>query len=110
MPAKPLPPWALVAQDAFKVFMHVRETIAFYMFIIEESIQAVAMATYLLNKNELKADATEYADWALSYLVTPLREFAKGVGTVAYPMNEAYIAFADASEKAFEAQKKIATK
>ena len=95
--------WWKIPKEAFDIFMNVRETIAFYMFIIEESIQAVGMACYLLKKYGLDEDAKQYANWAKSNLIQPLREFAQGVGQVAYPMNQAYIAFADATEKVMDA-------
>ncbi|MEM5854475.1 MAG: hypothetical protein QW228_08980 [Candidatus Aenigmatarchaeota archaeon] len=99
--------WWKVGKEAFDVFINVRETIAFYMFIIEESIQAMGMACYLLKKYGLNKECKEYADFTLSNLINPLEEFASGVGTWAYPMNEAYKAFATASRKVMEAYKQL---
>jgi len=95
--------WWKVGKEVFDVFMNVRETIAFYMFIIEESIQAMGMACYLLKKYGLDQDAKEYASWTKSNLIEGLKQFADGVGQVAYPMNLAYKAFAEATEKVMDA-------
>jgi len=95
--------WWKIGKEAFDVFVNVRETIAFYMFIIEESIQAMGMACYLLKKYGLDQDAKEYASWTKSNLIQGLKEFAQGVGVIAYPMNEAYKLFAESTEKVMDA-------
>jgi len=95
--------WWKIGKEAFDVFVNVRETIAFYMFIIEESIQAMGMACYLLKKFGLDQDAKEYASWTKSNLIQGLKEFAQGVGVIAYPMNEAYKLFAESTEKVMDA-------
>ena len=96
-------PGLAVAKEAFEVFMNIRETIAFYMFIVEESIQAVGMACYLSAKYQDYSRAKELATWAINELIDPLKEFAESpAGILAYPMNEAYKAFAEASKKTME--------
>jgi len=95
--------WAKIGKEAFKQFVNIRETIAFYMFIIEESIQAMGMACYLLKKYGLDQDAKEYASWTKSNLINGLKEFASGAGVIAYPMNEAYKLFAESAEKVMDA-------
>jgi len=99
--------WWNIAKSAFSVFEDVRGTISFYMFIIEESIQTVNMAMYLLYKAGLYSELEEVLNWAEGNLVNPLEDFANGVGTVAYPMNLSYVAFAQASKKLIEAYRKL---
>ena len=96
-------PTLSVAKEAFDVFMNIRETIAFYMFIVEESIQAVGMACYLSAKYQDYSRAKELATWAIDELINPLYDFANSpAGVLAYPMNEAYKAFAEATKKTME--------
>lgn len=91
-----------VAKEAFKQFMNVRETVAFYMFIIEESIQAVGMACYLYKKYGLNNKAKETAQWCINELIDPLLDFSSSIGVLAYPLNLAYSAFAEATRKVME--------
>ena len=95
--------WWKIGKEAFDVFVNVRETIAFYMFIIEESIQAMGMACYLLKKYGLDQDAKEYAEWTKNNLIQGLKDFANGAGVIAYPMNQAYLMFAESAEKVMDA-------
>lgn len=95
-------PALIVAKEAFEQFTNVREAVAFYMFIIEESIQAVGMACYLYTKYGLNNKAKETAKWCINELIDPLLEFANSFGVLAYPMNLAYSAFAEATRKVME--------
>ena len=96
--------WAQVGSTAFEVFEDVRGAVAMYMFIIEESIQTVGMANWILYKNNQISKMQENAEWIRDNLAQPLKNFAtSGYGTVAYPMNLAYAKFADATLKTVEA-------
>ena len=101
-----MPSWWNVAQSAFSVFEDVRGTCGFYMFIIEEAIQTVNMGAYLLYKAGLYDELEELLNWEMNELVNPLKEFANGVGVIAYPLNLSFDAFAEASKKLIEAYKK----
>ncbi|MHC1611629.1 MAG: hypothetical protein ACXQTW_08595 [Candidatus Methanospirareceae archaeon] len=92
-----------VAKEAFEVFSNVRETIAFYMFIVEEAIQSAGMAAYISYKAENYERAKEIAQFMISELIEPLKEFAESpAGWTAYPMNLAYISFAESARKVAE--------
>lgn len=92
-----------VAKEAFDVFQNVRETIAFYMFIVEEAIQSAGMAAYISYKAGNTQRAKEIAQFMISELIDPLREFAESpAGYAAYPANLAYSAFAKSARKVAE--------
>lgn len=96
--------WWTVGLTAFQVFQDVRGTIAFYMFIIEEAIQTAGMTAYLLKKAGKTEEAKEQAQWVINNLIEPLLSFAESpTAQIAYPMNLAYKAFAEAAKKAMEA-------
>lgn len=96
--------WWKVGKKAFDAFINVRETIAFYMFIIEEAIQTAGMAAYMLKKADKIAEAKQQAEWTINNLINPLIEFADSpAAAVAYPMNLAYKAFAESAKRAMEA-------
>ena len=96
--------WWKVGKEAFDVFMNVRETIAFYMFIVEEAIQTAGMAAYMLKKADKIAEAKQQAQWTIDNLINPLLEFCDSpAAAMAYPMNLAYKAFAEAAKKTMEA-------
>lgn len=92
-----------VAKEAFEVFENVRETVAFYMFIVEEAIQSAGMAAYISYKAGNTQRAKEIAQFMISELIDPLKEFAESpVGYTAYPVNLAYSAFAESARKVAE--------
>jgi len=96
--------WWKVGLRAFKVFQDVRGTITFYMFIIEEAIQTAGMTAYMLKKAEKIDEAKAQAQWTIDNLINPLLEFCDSpAAAMAYPMNLAYKAFAEAAKKAMEA-------
>jgi len=84
---------------AMDLIEDVRGSIAMYMFIIEESIQAVGMACYLNYRAGKKDKAKEIAKWCLDELVTPAIDFARTWGYPAYPLNISYEMFYLAAEK-----------
>lgn len=87
---------------AIDIIEDVRGSIAMYLFIIEESIQAIGMATYLANRAK-KTDLTkELANYAIENLIDPALDFVKNYGTFAYPLNMAYEEFYKAARKVFE--------
>jgi len=94
--------WGNVASTAFDAFEKANSTVAFYMFIIEESIQTVSMAVYLSNKAGNTEKMKELAQWNKTELVEPLKDFCDGAGYVGFPMNLAFKKFAEASEKAMD--------
>jgi len=99
--------WWSVAKSAFDVFEDARGTAGFYMFIIEEAIQTTNMALYLLYKAGLKEQLEELINWEENELVNPLKDFANGVGTIAYPMNLSYQAFAEATKKLLDSYRQL---
>jgi len=92
--------WSSVASSAFDAFEKINSVVAFYMFIIEESIQTVSMAVYLSNKAGNKEMMKQLAQYNLNELINPLKEFCDGTGYLGFPMNLAFKKFAEASEQA----------
>ena len=95
--------WWAIAKEAFEVFADIRSAVAMYMFIIEEAIQTMNMANWILYKNQQFDTLKTNIQWIRSNLAQPLRDFADDIGYLAYPMNLSYMAFADATLKALEA-------
>jgi len=92
--------WWTVKVNAFEVFERVNSVVAFYMFIIEESIQTVSLAIYLSNRAGHKEIMQALAQYNLEELIKPLKSFCDTVGWVGFPMNLAFKKFAEASEQA----------
>jgi len=92
--------WGKVAASAFDAFEKVNSTVAFYMFIIEESIQTVSLAIYLSNKAGNKETMRQLAQYNKDELIQPLKDFCDGTGYLGFPMNLAFKKFAEASEQA----------
>lgn len=91
-------PGTTFSKDTFKVFVNVRETVTFYMFIMEEAAQTAGMAAYVAYKAGNIDRAKEIARYMKDELIDPLEDFAKSpAGVLAFPMNLAYISFATAS-------------
>ena len=92
-----------VVKEAFEVFEDIRSAISMYMFIIEEAIQTLNMANWVLYKANLLDKVKENIDYIRSNLAQPLKDFAESpAGYVAYPMNISYIAFAESTLKALD--------
>lgn len=91
-----------VAGSAFKAFEKVNSVVAFYMFIVEESIQTVSLAIYLSNKAGNTEKMKELAQWNKTELIDPLADFSNGAGYLGFPMNLAFAKFAEASDKAMD--------
>jgi len=87
---------------ALDVIQDVRGSIAMYLFIIEESIQTVGMACYLLTKANRKEDARDIARWAIDNIIDPALQFNETYGGVAYPLNMSYDVFYKSAKKNFE--------
>lgn len=91
--------------EAFKAFSDFRSAIAMYMFICEEAIQTANMGNWLLFKAGLFDEMKKNINWVKTYLIQPLYDFANSpVGALAFPLNESYKLFAQASLKSLEAQ------
>lgn len=88
------------AAAAFDVFMNARGMIVFYMFIMEEAAQTGGMAAYLAYKDGNGGEAAAHANWVMANIITPGRAFAQTVGVAGYPMNDAFISYFNASERA----------
>ncbi len=102
-----MPAWSLIASVAFEVFEDIRGAVSMYMFIIEEAIQTMNMATWILYKAGLYSDVINNINYIKNDLAIPLRDFARGpVGQLAYPMNLSYEAFAEATIRALDSMKK----
>jgi len=99
--------WAKVAKSAFEVFEDIRSAVSMYMFILEEAIQTLNMANWILYKAQLYDDMKININYVRNNLAQPLKDFSSGpVGYIAYPMNLSYEAFADATLKSLEALEK----
>lgn len=97
-----------IGAEAFEVFEDVKSAIAMYMFILEESIQTANMGVWILHEAKKTDDAKELAQWIRDNLANPLYEFANSpAGMIAFPLNECYKAFAQATLKNIEAWLKI---
>ena len=95
--------WANVAAEAFQVFEDVRGAVSMYMFILEESIQTLNMANWILFKAKLFDKLSENINYIRNELAIPLRDFSNSpVGYLAYPMNLSYVAFAESTLKALD--------
>lgn len=84
---------AIPAKAAFDVFMDVRGTVVFYLFILEESIQTAMMGCYLASKAGETSRSQILAIELKQGLIADAKAFNQSVGIVAYPMNEAFGAF-----------------
>jgi len=94
-----------VLQEAFKAFMDFRSAIAMYMFILEESIQTANMGNWIMFKAGLYDKMKENGEWIKTNLAYPLKSFCESaVGAMAFPLNESYKLFAEATLKSLEAQ------
>lgn len=89
------------------VIEDVRGTVGFFMFILEEAIQTASMACWLLWRAGLKSEAKSLASWAKAELVEPAQGFCSDYGSLAYPMNECFSRFYEASRRAFEVYEKL---
>ena len=92
--------WSKIAGSAFNAFEKINSVVAFYMFIIEESIQTVSLAIYLSQKAGNTEQMKQLAQYNLNELINPLKEFCDGAGYLGFPMNLAFKKFAEASEQA----------
>jgi hypothetical protein len=85
---------------AFDVFNDIRGMVIFYLFILEEAAQTAGMACYMCYKDNRTTQAAEHAQWIKDNITTNGRTFAQTIGLVAYPMNDAFITYFDAADKA----------
>jgi len=99
-----MPTWTI----ALDVIEDVRGSVAMYLFIIEESIQTLGMACYLLAKQERWNDLLDLANWIIANVINPAIDFNNTYGMVAYPLNMAYDTFYKASKTNMENYIKIA--
>jgi len=99
---------AAIGKEAFQIFMDVRGACGMFMFILEEAIQTAGMASWILYKEGKLQEAKENENWIEQMLAKPLKQFAEGpAGYLAYPLNLAYIKFAEATIKKKEAFMKL---
>lgn len=91
---------ASITAAAFDAFLNARGMIIFYMFILEEAAQTGGMAAYLAYKDGNGAEAAAHAQWVKDNVITDGRAFAQSVGIAGAPMNDAFITFFNASERA----------
>jgi len=85
----------------------VRGTMIFYFFIIEEAIQSVSFACYLLHKAEMYEDCRNMARWCLDNLINPAIDTVAWLGTLIYPMNMSYDLFYKSAKKLMETYLKV---
>jgi len=98
-----MPAWKI----AYDVIKDVRGTMIFYFFIIEEAIQSVSFACYLLNKAGMKEDVRTYAQWCIDNLIDPAIETLGPLGVMIYPMQIAYDLYYKSAKKLMETYLKI---
>jgi len=100
--------WWRIGKEVFDVFMDVRGAVAMFMFIIEEAIQTAGMASWIFYKEGMIDEMKENELWIKDNLATPLKEFAESPsGYIAYPLNEAYKQFAEATIRKAELLQQI---
>ena len=99
-----MPTWTI----ALDVIEDVRGSVAMYIFILEESIQTLGMACYLLAKEQRWNDLLDLANWIIANVINPAIDFNNTYGGVAYPLNMAYDTFYRASKTNMENYIKIA--
>ena len=87
---------------ALDIVEDVRGSIAMYLFIIEEAIQTVGMACYLLYRQKKYDELKDTARWIIDNLIDPALEFVKTYGYAAYPLNIAYEVFYKSARKTVE--------
>lgn len=89
---------AVPAKELFNVFTDVRGMVTFYLFILEESIQTAMMGAYMARKDGMISQSQIIALELKQGLIADAKAFNTLVGPVAYPMNDAFAAFFQASE------------
>jgi len=99
-----MPTWTI----ALDVIEDVRGSVGMYLFIIEESIQTLGMACYLLAKEQRWNDLLDLANWIIANVINPAIDFCNNYGAIAYPLNQAYATFYNASKINMENYIKIA--
>jgi len=99
-----MPTWTI----ALDVIEDVRGSVGMYLFIIEESIQTLGMACYLLAKEQRWNDLLDLANWIIANVINPAIDFCNNYGAIAYPLNMAYDTFYKASKTNMENYIKIA--
>lgn len=87
---------------AIDIIQDVRGSLAMYLFIIEESIQAVGMACYMLYKKKKYEDMRNLARYAIDNIIEPAIEFNNTYGGATYPLNMAYDVFYNSAKKSME--------
>ena len=101
--AQQQPLWKYVTKKSFDVFVNIRETVVFYMFILEEAIQTMSMSVWQAYQAGDKEHCYELINYNLNELIYPLRDFANGpIGALGWPMNASFAAFAEASAESMK--------
>jgi len=86
-------------QIVLDVIQDVRGSVGMYLFIIEEAIQTLGMAMYLLYKAQKYDDVRTLGEWILNEVINPAIDFNNTYGVVAYPLNQCYDVFYKAAKK-----------
>lgn len=96
--------------SGIQLYFAVRQEAIFYCFIVEEAVQSLGMACYLLTKAEKYTLAAELANYAIESYCQPMIKMCSDVttdndsyniGIVMMPTNSAFHSFFVASEKNF---------
>lgn len=99
-----MPIWTV----AIDVLEDARGTLTFYGFIIEEAIQSAGFACWILRSANKDKEAAEKAQWCINELILPAIDFFNRWGHITFPMNQAYLAFYEASKKTMETYIQVA--
>ena len=93
-----MPVWTV----ALDLLEDARGTLTFYGFIIEEAIQSAGFACWILRGAGKHEDAADKAQWCIAELINPAIQFFNTWGHITFPMNQAYLAFFEASKRTME--------
>jgi len=77
-------------------------TIGMFMFIAEEATQSLGMACYIAHMAGDDEKARELAQYGITNLCDPMIDFCGNWGYLAYPLQEAYESFFQASKLNFQ--------
>lgn len=90
------------AAAAFDVFQDARGMVIFYMFILEEAAQTLSLGAYMANRDNDKTTCQQLAQFNKDNVLAYGKDFASTIGIIGYPMNEAFSAFFDATDKVMD--------
>lgn len=95
--------------SGIQLYFAARQEAVFYCFIIEEAVQSLGMACYLLTKAEKYTLAAMIANDAIEHYCDPMIKLCSdttdttelNLGFIMMPTNSAFVSFFEASKKNF---------